>query len=200
VFIEGLELVKLKGKTTSCSSLYTNAHTNTPKKQIIMTTKLSSIFLSAALFVGILSSSAIFPSTLAAKPDPFNDVHAKGVYASDSFTGTICGVTDTFTEKAHLTQFHIRGNDNGHFIAQWTQTVKVYDSNGKLIATTPIMQHTTGVGGTDKIHTIQKAPITCTGASETPGKSSNICYGIEIGLEFDPELSWKVTDYDAFIC
>jgi hypothetical protein len=62
------------------------------------------------------------------------------------------------------------------------------------------MEHTTGVGGTDKIHTIQKAPITCTGASETPGKSSSICYGISISYEFDPELSWKVTDYHALIC
>ena len=75
--------------------------------------------------------------------------------------GTICGVTDTFTEKAHLTQFHIRSN-NFHFIAQWTQTIKVYDSNGKLIATSPIMEHRTTVGGTDKIHIKEKAPITST--------------------------------------
>jgi hypothetical protein len=188
----------LKGKARSCFVLYANAHT--PRKQIIMTTKLSSIFLSAALFVGILSSSAIFPSTLAAKPDPFDDIHSKGVYASDSFTGTICGVTDTFTEKAHLTQFHIRSNDNGHFIAQSTQTVKVYDSNGKLIATSPILEHTTGNLENNKIHDKLKAPITCTGASETPGKSSNICFFISISFEFDPELLWKVTDYHALIC
>jgi hypothetical protein len=171
-----------------------------------MTTKLSSIFLSAALFVGILSSSAIFPSTLAAKPDPFDDIHSKGVYASDSFTGTICGVTDTFTEKAHLTQFHFLQITNkahpilGHVIFQWTQTVKVYDSNGKLIATSPIMRHTTGNLETDRFHQILKAPVTCTGASETPGKSSHICFRISISLHFDPELSWKVTDYHAVIC
>jgi hypothetical protein len=152
------------------------------------------------LLFGILSSSSIFPSALAASDNPFDDIHAKGAYASDSFTGTICGVTDTFTEKAHLTQFHLRNNNNGQFISQWTQTVKVYDSSGKLIATSPIMEHTTGNLETNKFHTIQKAPITCTGASETPGKSSNICYSTTITLEFDPELSWKVTDYQALIC
>jgi hypothetical protein len=91
---------------------------HTPRKEVIVSTTFSYISLTVLLLFSILSSSAILPSALAAKDNPFDNIHPKGVYASDSFTGTICGVTDTFTEKAHLTQFHIRSGNNFHFISQ----------------------------------------------------------------------------------
>jgi len=101
----------------------------------------------------------------------------------DTFPASICGVSGPFGGDILINELHLTAWDNGVFVFQLTNSVRLIDSGGNLILRDRASFHE--VDGTGSLPISVGVPLVaiCTPNSATPGKLVGFNFGFTIGTQ-----------------